>query len=181
MRKAFITANVRDIIDPWMREEITFSRMVELFNEVSENFNAPNNPYKTFLFLDDIRDPADAYGYTNQSMFLNQIWDVVRSFDEFKRYIENSEMPDFISFDHDLADTHYVPEHLWNDHEASKEWQEKQIHKEKTGYECALWLIDYCMDNNITLPDYYCHSMNPIGKEKILGVLKNFVMNWKKD
>jgi hypothetical protein len=112
-----------------------------------------------FLFLDDIREPEHAFEYTKQEMFLKQKWEVVRNFDEFKNHIEANGMPSFISFDHDLADTHYTPEHL---------------HKEKTGYECAMWLVDYCMDNNLHLPKYYCHSMNPVGKDKIVGLLRSF-------
>lgn len=127
-----------------------------------------------FLFLDDIREPEHAYEYTKQEIFLKQKWEVVRNFDEFKSYIEKNGMPFFISFDHDLADTHYTPEHLWTDYDKSKEWQDKQVHKEKTGYECAIWLVDYCMDNNLKLPSYYCHSMNPVGKDKIVGLLQSF-------
>jgi hypothetical protein len=127
-----------------------------------------------FLFLDDIREPEHAYEYTKQEIFLKQKWEVVRNFDEFKSYIEKNGMPFFISFDHDLADTHYTPKHLWSDYDKSKEWQDKQVHKEKTGYECAIWLVDYCMDNNLKLPSYYCHSMNPVGKDKIVGLLQSF-------
>ena len=127
-----------------------------------------------FLFLDDIREPEHAYEYTKQEIFLKQKWEVVRNFDEFKSYIEKNGMPFFISFDHDLADTHYTPEHLWTDYDKSKEWQDAQVHKEKTGYECAIWLVDYCMDNNLKLPNYYCHSMNPVGKDKIVGLLQSF-------
>lgn len=127
-----------------------------------------------FLFLDDIREPEDAFKYTNQEMFLIRKWVVVRNFDEFKDHIETNGMPVFISFDHDLADTHYAPAHLWSDSDALKEWQCQQVHKEKTGYDCARWLVDYCMDNNLKLPNYYCHSMNPVGKDKIVGLLWSF-------
>ena len=128
-----------------------------------------------FLFLDDIRHPYDAYTYTQETMFLQKIWEVVRNFDEFKSHIETNGLPRLISFDHDLADSHYTPQHLWTDYEKSKEWQETQVHKEKTGYECAKWLVDFCMENNLELPAYYCHSQNPVGKDKILGLFKSFL------
>jgi hypothetical protein len=32
----FFTANVRDITDQWLKEEITYGRMVELLNEIVE-------------------------------------------------------------------------------------------------------------------------------------------------
>ena len=146
-------------------------------NTDEKNFNAAigNTVLSAvFLFLDDIREPEHAYEYTKQEIFLKQKWEVVRNFDEFKSYIEKNGMPFFISFDHDLADTHYTPEHLWTDYDKSKEWQDAQVHKEKTGYECAMWLVDYCIDNNLQLPNYYCHSMNPVGKDKIVGLLRSF-------
>jgi len=133
-----------------------------------------NTVLDKYLFLDDIREPKHAFEYTRQEMFLRQNWEVVRNFDEFKTYISDNGLPVFISFDHDLADSHYTPEYLWNDYNKSKEWQEQQLHKEKTGYECAVWLVDYCIDNNLKLPKYYCHSMNPVGKDKILNLLQSF-------
>lgn len=117
--------------------------------------------------------PEDAFGYTKEQMFLEQ-WDIVRNYNEFVDYIQTNGLPDFISFDHDLADTHYTPEHLWEDYEASKAWQDAQVHIEKTGYECAKWLVEYCMDHEKSLPDYYSHSMNPVGRDNILGTLNNF-------
>ncbi len=111
-----------------------------------------------FLFLDDIRDPHHAFVYTKQEMFVTNPWIVVRSFDEFKNHIESFGMPHFISFDHDLGEL---------DH--TENWKVEQ-----SGYDCALWLIEYCMDTNCDLPGYYCHSMNPIGKDKINGLLESF-------
>lgn len=126
-----------------------------------------------YLFLDDIRKPQDAYVYTKQPMFIEQQWDVVRNYNEFVNYIETNGLPDFISFDHDLADSHYTPEHLWDDYEKSKEWQDQQVHIEKTGYECAKWLTEYCLTNNVKCPNWYCHSMNPVGKDNINILLKS--------
>lgn len=127
-----------------------------------------------FLFLDDIRHPEDAYEYTKQMMFFTNVWHVVRNYNEFVEWIEKNGLPAFISFDHDLADSHYTPEHLWVDYNKSKEWQDAQVHTEKTGYECAKWLVDYCLNNGLKCPQYYCHSMNPVGKDKIVGLLGSF-------
>ena len=71
----------------------------------------------------------------------------------------------------------FTPEHLWVDYDKSKEWQDAQVHIEKTGYECAKWLVDYCIKNGLKCPDYYCHSMNPVGKDKIVGLLGSFSNN----
>lgn len=43
MKKPFIVANVRDILDAHVSGEITFSRMVEMFNEVALSFKPSVN------------------------------------------------------------------------------------------------------------------------------------------
>jgi hypothetical protein len=127
------------------------------------------------LFLDDIRVPLDCCTYMmNPDFYQNNEFVIVRDYNEFTNYIETNGLPDIISFDHDLADSHYTPEYLWDDYEKSKAWQDAQVHTEKTGYDCAKWLIDYCIENNLNCPEYTCHSMNPVGKDNIMGVLDNF-------
>ena len=133
-----------------------------------------------YLFLDDIRIPRDAFNYTCFIPFLKMEWDIVRNYTEFVDYIKTTGLLKFISFDHDLADTHYTPEHLWTDYYASKEWQDNQVHTEKTGYHCALWLVDFCVENNLSIPQFYCHSQNPVGKDKIIGLLENFIKHQSK-
>lgn len=125
------------------------------------------------LFLDDIRMPQQVYEYIKNNIYLSLEWIIVRNYEEFVQAII-TDFPDVISFDHDLADTHYTPEYLWMDYDKSKEWQEQQVHKEKTGYECAKWLVEYCLDNDLDLPLCYVHSMNPVGKDNINNLLKNY-------
>lgn len=114
-----------------------------------------------FLFLDDIRYPHEAYQYTKKDIFLVKEWDIVRNYEQFTNRIKEKGLPEMISFDHDLADEHYLEPNALT-------------FVEKTGYDCAKWLIEYCMDNSLDLPDFYSHSMNPVGKENILSLLKNF-------
>jgi len=116
---------------------------------------------KRLLFLDDIRYPLDAYHYTEQDIFLREDWHVVRNYAQFVSRILEKGLPEMISFDHDLADEHYLE-------------QDSQEYVEKTGYDCAKWLIEYCMDHDVELPEFYCHSMNPVGKENIESLLNNF-------
>lgn len=75
-------------------------------------------------------------------------------------------LPDFISFDHDLADEHY--EDILDFGIANYE-----SYTEKTGYECAKWLVDYCIDHKIPLPEYAVHSDNPVGSANIISYLKS--------
>jgi hypothetical protein len=114
---------------------------------------------KRLLFLDDIRYPIEAYHYTKQDIFLRKDWYIVRNYEQFVNWILESGLPEIISFDHDLGDEHYLD-------------QNSQEFVEKTGYDCAKWLVEYCMDNNADLPKFYCHSMNPVGKENIESLFK---------
>jgi len=117
------------------------------------------------LFLDDIRDPKTSMFLNNKNIYPALDWVIVRSYDEFVSYINNNGMPKLISFDHDLADEHYG----MNDNTI-----EYQYYTEKTGYECAKWLINYCMDNNLYPPDYYVHSMNTVGALNIRYLIENY-------
>ncbi|PWN65023.1 hypothetical protein C1631_020605 [Chryseobacterium phosphatilyticum] len=113
---------------------------------------------KRLLFLDDIRYPVEAYQYTKQDIFLRKDWHIVRNYGQFINRILEKGLPEMISFDHDLADLK----------------QDSSEFVEKTGYDCAKWLIEYCLDHSLNIPKFYCHSMNPVGKENIESLLKNF-------
>jgi hypothetical protein len=134
------------------------------------------------LFLDDIRDPIHAYHYTGYIPFTDNEWKIVRDYNQFVDFIERNwkllhAFPKLIAFDHDLADEHYTPKAYGNSYNSSKEYQESQNYKEKTGMDCAKWLVDFCMDNELELPEYVCHSMNPVGKDNIISLLDNFKKN----
>lgn len=112
------------------------------------------------LFLDDVREP--------KSVTWVEIptgpWTIVRNYQDFVRTIENRGIPDFISFDHDLAYEHY----------------QNQLggkFTEKTGLDCAKWLIEYCATFGHRIPDFAVHSMNPVGKERISALLESFRQN----
>lgn len=132
------------------------------------------NGMKTNLFLDDIRHPYDAFKHTQETMFLQWEWVVVKNFAEFTNWIRRNGVPDFVSFDHDLHDLHYTPPKYWNDLEVSKAFQQERGYgDEPTGKECAVWLVSHCHSVGKPLPKWYCHSQNPIGRERIEGVLRN--------
>ena len=130
------------------------------------------------LFLDDIRIPKDAIGLVpsimNQ-MYWNDDWDLVTNYSEFCNHIQSNGLPEFISFDHDLSDEHY------NDLFSDKNWikDDNDItlkydeYSEKTGYECAKWLVDWCLENEKQLPNFIVHSANPVGKKNIESYLNN--------
>ena len=130
------------------------------------------------LFLDDIRIPKDAIGLVPSNMnqmYWNDDWDLVRNYTEFCDYIQSNGLPEFISFDHDLSDEHY------NDLFSDKNWikDDNDItlkydeYSEKTGYESAKWLVDWCLENEKQLPNFIVHSANPVGKKNIESYLNN--------
>ena len=131
------------------------------------------------LFLDDKRMPSDAYieklWDNPHNIYIDLEWEVVENHNQFKDYVELNGLPDIISFDHDLVPAHYVPRHLWNDYEKSKEWQDNQKKCQPTGAGVALWLIGYCKKNKLELPICYCHSANPVGRDKILKYLSDYI------
>jgi hypothetical protein len=136
---------------------------------------------KTLLWLDDYRcpfnttnEPAHPYlqmycpDYVDKED--NIVW--VKNYEEFCNWISENGLPNKVSFDHDLADEHYAPEERYDDYNV---WASEQEFKEKTGMDCAKWLIDYCLDINSELPMWSVHSANPSGAENIRKLLTNFL------
>ena len=76
-------------------------------------------------------------------------FDRVYNYKEFVAYLEREGLPDFISFDHDLGE-------------------------DLSGYDCAKYLVEYCLEHQLPLPDYQVHSQNPVGRENIERLLENF-------
>ena len=105
------------------------------------------------LYLDDIRVPK------------TDGWDIVRTYEDFVEWITKNGIPDEVSFDHDLAEINYDP----------STFTETFKYYEKTGYDAAKWLCEYCWTNGLPIPKYNVHSANPVGRDNILQLLKNFV------
>ena len=116
------------------------------------------------IFLDDIRVPTDV---TWANIPADQHYSLVRSYKEFVDLITLRGLPKFVCYDHDLADTHYG--HGLNNNEIPYD-----SYKEKTGYDCAKWLVAYCSDRNINHQPYVVHSMNPIGKQNIESYINSY-------
>ncbi len=132
---------------------------------------------KKQIYLDDVRTPKE------------NIWVVVRNYDEFVEAVTNIglENIDVISLDHDLGDT-AITEYFTNVGPNYKLDYSNIV--EKTGMDCAKWLVNHYFDNYITqesmsekklsgivFPQVYTHSANPIGSANIMGYINNFWMN----
>lgn len=107
------------------------------------------------LFLDDVRFP-NTTKHVELPMYN---WVIVRSYDEFVKIITERNLPYHINFDHDLS---------YDDQNKTSNFTEK------TGYDCAKFLVEYCMKTNQDLPEFGCHSMNYIGKQNIISLLENY-------
>ena len=119
---------------------------------------------KTILWLDDVRDPFqnDWLNFSPIGKNVGVVW--VTTYQEFIYWIMHYGLPDAICFDHDLQAFKSSYPEMVEDIECN----------EKTGYDCAKWLVEYCINNNKPLPEYAIQSANPVGRENINSLLMNF-------
>ena len=108
---------------------------------------------KTLLWLDDVRDPFDKNVdwliFSPIGRNISVVW--VKNYDEFEHNIIVNGLPDAICFDHDLAD------------------------EEKSGYDCAKFLVKYHDLSGGEFPKWAIQSANPVGKKNIDCYLKNYL------
>ena len=128
---------------------------------------------KMRLYLDDVRTPKDP---NNEWVHGIAQWEVVRSYDEFVAHIKlhGLDAYEVISLDHDLGDS--AMNEYYNNVHPNYTLDYSNI-KEKTGMDCARWLVAESMTKGIPLPQIYTHSANPIGSANIMGYINNYLMN----
>jgi hypothetical protein len=116
------------------------------------------------IFLDDIRVPSMSHNEikglgTNYSNSKN--WVISRDYFDFCKLIDNHFNDiELISFDHDLA--------CYLDG------------VEYTGKDAMEYLINYCVDNDKSLPNWYVHSDNTIGRDNIIKLALGYMKNIEK-
>lgn len=119
---------------------------------------------KVSIYLDDIRTPND------------ERWIICRNYDEFVNKVDEIGLDNIetISLDHDLGETairEYF-KNVTNNYILNYE----NIH-EKTGYDCAKWLVEKSIETEVNLPTILTHSANPIGSANIMGYINNYLKN----
>ena len=119
---------------------------------------------KMYLYLDDVRIPTEGN------------WEVVRNYDEFVAHIKLNGLENYevISLDHDLGES--AMQEYYTNVKPHYELDYKRI-DEKTGMDCARFLVSESISKNIPLPQIYVHSANPIGTHNILGYINNYFRN----
>lgn len=98
------------------------------------------------IWLDDIREPISLL---EDGTYKESDIRICRNYSQFVETIQKDGLPEIICFDHDLGE-------------------------EKTGYDCAKFVVDYCAKNKVKLPQWYIQSMNIVGSLNINGLLKNY-------
>jgi hypothetical protein len=129
------------------------------------------------LFLDDVRQPKDAFLYNDGGVMLldktktsNGNWEIVRNYNDFVKIIEERGFPSICSFDNDLCLEHmkYYINFLKNP--GYYEWENFQT---KSGIHCAKYLKDKLSPNdNIKV---YVHSANEEGRRIIRDIMKEYL------
>ena len=140
-----------------------FRKILELLefkpNTINRSLILNKKKLKTLIWLDDMRDPNDArmdwLAYSPIGREVELVW--LRDYYQFRNWIIKNGLPDGICFDHDLGED--TP----------------------TGYDCAKWLVNYCLDNQVTLPVWSSQSANPVGKSNINRLLRNFVVGFQSE
>lgn len=110
------------------------------------------------LFLDDERYPEDVLWveYPEQVEFV-----IVRTFKQFCLEVcENLQDYEYISFDHDLQDFDCSGQ-------------------EYTGQDCLRFLIEYCIEGDITLPEVFIHTKNIVGSKNLLSLITTYNNHFK--
>jgi hypothetical protein len=137
-----------------------------------------NTPIPVRIYLDDVRTPMD-----------ESAWIVVRNYEEFVATVQEIGLEKIhtISLDHDLGEA--AMSEYFNNVSPNYKLDYANI-DEKTGMDCAKWLISHYYENYVTqearsekkasgivFPTVYTHSANPIGSANIMGYVNNFLMN----
>jgi len=135
---------------------------------------------KILLWLDDYRNPfnlEEGWIVKWAPQWVDRPEDIVwvKSYVEFVKWIKDNGLPTQIAFDHDLANEHYAPTEVYQEHKYN-EWEKTQEFKEKTGMDAAKWLVDYCMDTKELLPRWVTQSANPNGAKNINDYLISYVL-----
>lgn len=108
------------------------------------------------IYLDDIRIPTMSHSLNKGLGLEYSEWIIIRNYFDFIKIIDdNFDKIELISFDHDLAC-----------YKSAKEY---------TGKDAVDYLINYCIDNNKSLPDWYLHTDNTCGRENMTSIILNYL------
>lgn len=155
------------------------------------------------LFLDDVRNPQQMGAWPCDQLSVARLSDgsfavlqtpkmaacniaafvtgdgrpliIARNYDAFAACLRDAGLPDVVFLDHDLCDEHYV--------DGFEGKARTEGHKEKTGYDCALYLAQYMADHmpNETRILVVLHSMNPAGRKNMAQAIQDLTWHNTKE
>jgi hypothetical protein len=120
-----------------------------------------------YLLIDDIREISDVRKHCTLPNIPDNEWTLVRSYNEFVDIVTVRGLPKFVTYDHDLSDAHYG-------HGLNGDKINYESYTEKTGYDCAKFLVNEYNKLGIKHPPYQVHSMNPVGKQNIISYIETY-------
>lgn len=115
------------------------------------------NKQKIILFLDDNRNP-----YQSKKNWIKDFSPIgidninvihVETMEQFTNYILTHGLPDAIIFDNDLG---------------------KKDKTDRSGCDCSVWLVNYCLKNKLKLPKWSIISANKYGRCCINTILRKY-------
>lgn len=114
------------------------------------------------LFLDDFRLPKDVTWIKLPEVE----WHIAHDFRYFVNFLRRYGCPAIVSLDHDLHPSH-------NEEAANKQLRgfDYDNVNEKTGLECAIFLVRFCKENKFRPNQIYIHTLNPVGGINIQKVV----------
>lgn len=121
-----------------------------------------------WIFLDDKRESPMVVHNNHRGLGVefgkSQNWVYARNYEEFVNLVStNFDQIDMISFDHDIYSWDYI------------EKDGILVPIEKTGKDAAQYVIDFCIDNDKILPNWFVHSDNTGGNKNIRTLLLNYM------
>ena len=127
---------------------------------------------RTGLVLDDTRtvqEVLDILYAQQQVVFTDVGWVLVKDFMGFIGALYDKPLPDIVLFDHDLGGNDFedingvlVPK-----------FEGATLEGEKTGSDCASWIIHHCNQLDKPFPQYWVHSQNRSGAENIRSKIES--------
>ena len=118
------------------------------------------------LFLDNEKTPKEIWNISKSPEYAVYNWIIITDYDYFIQTINEKGLPIRIYLCHDLSEEH-------TNYKSNKYIPYESFTK-KTGYDCILWLIEYCIDYELAFPKWKVHSEKSTGKKNIEDLLDNF-------
>lgn len=126
------------------------------------------------VFIDDKLRPIDIYYKSNNPLYQGDIIHC-RSYDEFVQCVEEKfkkegSYPGFVSFDYLLTNVTMKITDTYEVHFNDEAYTQD-------GADCANWLVNFMMKNNLPLPNYIVHDTNVRGRMNIQKAFNSATSN----